>query len=115
MKKVLIIHNKNIKFEDKQKLINILDNTIDKYLEEITKENKYMEEEIQDKLEKIYNDYIRIEVNKFDDRRFEIVGHIKIRKGDTISLSFYFIYEYDKNLTIDANIHYIIKEIDLYS
>lgn len=73
-----------------------------------------MEEEIQDKLEKIYNDYIRIEVKKFDDKRFEIEGHIKIRKGDTISLPFYFIYEYDKYLTIDVNIHYIIKEIDLY-
>lgn len=71
-----------------------------------------MEEEIQDKLEKIYNDYIKIEVKKFDDKRFEIEGHIKVRKGDTISLSFYFIY--DKNLTIDVNIHYIIKEIDLY-
>lgn len=41
MKKVLITHNKNIKFEDKQKLINILDNTIDKYLEELTKENEH--------------------------------------------------------------------------
>lgn len=64
----------------------ICSNCINEMLEKLTKENKYMEEEIQDKLEKIYNDYIRIEVRKFDDKIFEIEGHIKIRKGDTISL-----------------------------
>lgn len=73
-----------------------------------------MEEEIQDKLEKIYNDYIKIDVKKFDDRGFEIYGNIKVRKGDTISLSFYFIYEYNRNLTIDVNIYNIVTEIDLY-
>lgn len=79
-----------------------------------------MEEEIQDKLEKIYNDYIRIEVKKYNDifyndiNKFEILGHIKIRKEDTICIGFSFVYKYDKNLTIDVNIHYIIKEIDLY-
>ena len=79
-----------------------------------------MEEEIQDKLEKIYNDYIRIEVKKYNDifyndiNKFEILGYIKVRKEDTIRLGFSFVYKYDKYLTIDGNIYFIEKEIDYY-
>ena len=71
-----------------------------------------MEEEIQDKLEEIYNKYIRLEVNNLKDNKFEIIGTIRITKGEIIRLSFNFIYTYFKDSTIDLNIYYICKEID---
>lgn len=71
-----------------------------------------MEEEIQDKLEKIYNNYIRFEVNNLKDNKFEIIGVIRINKGEIIRISFRFEYTYFKDLTLDINIFYISKEID---
>ena len=71
-----------------------------------------MEEEIMDKLEQIYNKYIRIEVNNLKDNKFEIIGTIRITKGEIVRLSFTFEYTYFKDATIDVNIFYITKEID---
>ena len=71
-----------------------------------------MEEEIQDKLEKIYNDNIRIEVNNLGNKKFEIIGIIRINKGEIIRLSFRFEYSYFKDATMEVNIFYICKEID---
>lgn len=73
-----------------------------------------MEEEIQDKLEQIYNKYIRLEVNNLKDNKFEIIGTIRITKGEIIRLSFKFEYTYFKDAAIDVNIFYISKEIDKY-
>ena len=71
-----------------------------------------MEEEIMDKLEQIYNNYIRIEVNNLKDNKFEIIGTIRITKGEIIRLSFNFEYTYFKDATMEVNIFYICKEID---
>lgn len=71
-----------------------------------------MEEEIQDRIEKIYNNYIRFEVNNLKDNKFEIIGVIRINKGEIIRISFRFEYTYFKDATIDVNIFYITKEID---
>lgn len=71
-----------------------------------------MEEEIQDKLEEIYNNYIRFEVNNLKDNKFEIIGVIRINKGEIIRISFRFEYTYFKDSTLDLNIFYISKEID---
>lgn len=44
--------------------------------------------------------------------KFEIIGTIRITKGQIIRLSFTFIYTYFKDVTIDVNIFYMCKEID---
>ena len=71
-----------------------------------------MEEEILDELEKIYNNYIRFEVNNLGNKKFEIIGVIRLNKGEIIRLSFRFEYSYFKDATMEVNIFYICKEID---
>lgn len=72
-----------------------------------------MEEEIQDRLEEVYNNYIRFEVNNLKKyNKFEIIGVIRINKGEIIRISFRFEYTYFKDSTLDMNIFYISKEID---
>lgn len=71
-----------------------------------------MNEEILDELEKVYNKYIKLEVNNLKDNKFEIIGVIRLNKREIIRLSFRFEYLYIKNATMEINISYICKEID---
>ena len=63
-----------------------------------------MEDEIQDKLEEIYN--FRIDVKFKDFRQYEIYGRIDNEKAFTISIL------YDTRATLEANIIQIRNQID---
>lgn len=63
-----------------------------------------MEDEIQDKLEEIYN--FRIDVKFKDFRQYEVYARIDNEKAFTISIL------YDARSTLDANISNIKNRID---
>ena len=63
-----------------------------------------MEDEIQDKLEQIYN--FRIDVKFKDFRQYEIYGRIDNEKAFTISIL------YDARATLESNITQIRNRID---
>ena len=63
-----------------------------------------MEDEIQDKLEELYN--FRIDVKFKDFRQYEIYGRIDSEKAFTISIL------YDARATLEANIIQIRNRID---
>ena len=63
-----------------------------------------MEDEIQDKLEEIYN--FRIDVKFKDFRQYEVYARIDNEKAFTISIL------YDARATLEANITYIKNRID---
>ena len=63
-----------------------------------------MEDEIQDKLEEIYN--FRIDVKFKDFRQYEIYGRIDSEKAFCIAIL------YDVTLTLEANITNIRSKID---
>lgn len=63
-----------------------------------------MEEEIQDKLEEIYN--FRIDVKFKDFRQYEVYAQIDNKKAFTISIL------YDVRATLEANITEIRNRID---
>ena len=63
-----------------------------------------MEDEIQDKLEEVYN--FRIDVKFKDFRQYEVYGRIDNEKAFTISIL------YDARATLEANIIQIRNRID---
>lgn len=72
-----------------------------------------MEEDIKDELEKIYNDNIKIDVEKRDDIIIINLFIMKKKENKRIIISFITItYKYLKNFTIDYNILNIVKKID---
>lgn len=72
-----------------------------------------MEDEIEEKLEKIYNKYIMFEVETLGNNNFKINASIKISdiKRGIIRIGFTFDFKYDKELTIDANVFKISAKI----
>lgn len=82
-----------------------------------------MENEIEDKLEEIYNNQILIEVeteiekniNRSINRKkyiFKVHGSIKSYKLNIIRKGFIIYFEYDRTMTMDFNINNLVKEID---
>lgn len=68
-----------------------------------------MEEEIQDKIRKKYNEEIlRIEVSFKEFRNYIIEGTLLFRNA----IGFNFLYKYDSNMSIENNIFNIEKIID---
>ena len=73
-----------------------------------------MEDEIQEKLEKMYNNII-LEVNYIKKDTFKISGSIKTNnKNGVIRKGFTFDFDYDRKLTLDFNVECISKIIDKY-
>lgn len=64
-----------------------------------------MEDEIQEKLNEIYN--FKIKVEFLDFRKYKFIGEIDNKK------KIEFIILYDVTSTIEANIHIISNKIDL--
>lgn len=71
-----------------------------------------MEEEIQDKLDEIYNNQIILDVETNEKNKFKIHGSIKSFNLNVIRKGFIIYYNYDKNSTINYNINQIVREID---
>lgn len=92
----------------------ICSNCVNDLIDKLEKEKTKMEDEIKEKLEKMYN-HIIMEVNYIKKDTFKISGSIKTNnKNGVIRKGFTFDFEYDRKLTLDFNVECISKIIDKY-